>query len=98
MLTHIASWGYAVIGPWALLYNPSDTYEAKWVDVVLGWCREHLDPASAQRPNTNIAPGVIIDFDTMYLGGQSSGNHVAVNYLALRQDQVSLAINILIAF
>ena len=70
------------------MYLPSDTYEAKWVDVVLGWCRDNLDPASAQRPNYNIAPGVIIDFDTMYLGGQSSGNHVAVNYLALRQDQV----------
>ena len=91
VLEHVASWGYAIIGPWAMLYNPGDTYAAEWVDLVLEWCRGNLDPASAQRPQYNIAPGVLIDFDTMYLGGQSSGNHVAINYIALQQDQVHIS-------
>ena len=49
--------------------------------------RDHLSPSS--QADYGIADGVVIDFDTLYLGAQSSGSHVAVNYLALQQQQVS---------
>jgi len=84
VLSHISSWGYVVIGPWSALSIPTTTYEAKWVEPVLDWARTHLDPRS--ETNYGIHPGVVIDFDTMFMAGQSSGNHVAVNYLALRQN------------
>ena len=97
VLSHIASWGYVVIGmtlvtlehsllctvsgPWALMYSPTATYRADWVDPVLAWARAHLAEHLA-------SPATVIDFDTMFLGAQSSGAHVAVNYLALKEDQV----------
>ena len=97
VLSHIASWGYVVIGmtlvtlehsllctvsgPWALMYSPSATYRADWVDPVLAWARAHLAEHLA-------SPATVIDFDTMFLGAQSSGAHVAVNYPALKEDQV----------
>jgi len=84
VLSRVASWGYAVVGPWAALYNPIATYQAKWVDKVLDWMRLHL--SSELQGNYGIAEGVVIDFDTLYLGAQSSGSHVAVNYLALGGD------------
>merc|ERR1712180_565895 len=28
VLKHIASFGYIVIGPWAIIYNPADSYKA----------------------------------------------------------------------
>ena len=70
-----------VSGPWALVYSPSATYRADWVDPVLAWARAHL---ASHLPSPDTVP----DFDTMFLGAQSSGAHVAVNYLALREDQV----------
>ena len=101
VLSHIASWGYVVIGmivlvtclnkppilcpvsgPWALVYSPSATYRADWVDPVLAWARAHL---ASHLPSPDTVP----DFDTIFLGAQSSGAHVAVNYLALREDQVN---------
>ena len=60
------------------MYSPSATYRADWVDPVLAWARTHLP-----------SPDTVPDFDTMFLGAQSSGAHVAVNYLALREDQVN---------
>ena len=68
-------------GPWALMYSPTATYRADWVDPVLAWARAHLAEHLA-------SPATVIDFDTMFLGAQSSGAHVAVNYLALKEDQV----------
>ena len=65
-------------------YNPLQTYSAEWVVHVINWARVHLDPSSA--PNYGIQPGLVIDFDTMFLGAQSSGSHVAVNYLVLQQQ------------
>jgi len=81
VLSHISSWGYVVIGPWLTLSYPPTTYEAEWVDPVLDWARVQLSPSS--QANYGIDPGVVIDFDTMFLAGQSSGNHVSVNYLSL---------------
>ena len=46
--------------------------------------RDHLSPSN--QADYGIADGVVIDFDTLYLGAQSSGSHVAVNYLALGGD------------
>ena len=43
ILKHIASWGYVVIGPWAIFYNPIDTYKAEWVDHVLNWSKVHFN-------------------------------------------------------
>ena len=63
------------------MYSPSATYSADWVDPVLAWARAHL---ASHLPSPDTVP----DFDTMFLGAQSSGAHVAVNYLALREDQV----------
>ena len=63
------------------MYSPSATYQADWVDPVLAWARTHL---ASHLPSPDTVP----DFDTMFLGAQSSGAHVAVNYLALREDQV----------
>ena len=85
VLSHIASWGYVVMGPWATFYYPPDTYEAKWVDPVLNWAKVHLNKGS--QGNYGIHPGVTIDYDTMILGAQSSGSHVAVNYLALTENK-----------
>ena len=68
-------------GPWALMYSPTATYRADWVDPVLAWARAHLAEHLG-------SPATVIDFDTMFLGAQSSGAHVAVNYLALKEDQV----------
>ena len=81
VLTRIASWGYAVVGPWAALYNPITTYQAEWVDVVLQWMKTNLSPGL--QAGFGIPDGVVIDFNNIYLGAQSSGSHVAVNYLAL---------------
>jgi len=84
VLARIASWGYAVVGPWATFYNPITTYQAKWVDTVLDWMRVHLSETS--QGDFGIPDGVVIDFDYLFLGAQSSGSHVAVNYLALNGD------------
>ena len=55
---------------------------------VINWAKVHLDPRYAN--DYGIHSGLEIDFDTMFLGAQSSGSHVAVNYLALQQqNQVS---------
>ena len=27
ILQHVASFGYVVIGPWAIVYNPTDSYK-----------------------------------------------------------------------
>ena len=85
VLSHISSWGYVVLGPWASLYNPADTYEAKWVEHVLNWAKVHLDPSS--EANYGVNPGIVMDFDNLILGAQSSGSHVAVNFLKLREAQ-----------
>ena len=69
-------------------YNPLQTYKAEWVVHVINWAKVHLDPRYAN--DYGIHSGLEIDFDTMFLGAQSSGSHVAVNYLALQQQQVSL--------
>ena len=79
-------------GPWVTFYNPLQTYKAEWVVHVINWARVHLDPRYAS--DWGIHPGLEMDFDTMFLGAQSSGSHVAVNYLALQQqNQVSRVIN-----
>ena len=64
-----------------------NTYKAEWVVHVINWAKVHLDPRYAN--DYGIHSGLEIDFDTMFLGAQSSGSHVAVNYLALQQQQVS---------
>ena len=81
VLARVASWGYAVVGPWAALYNPITTYKAEWVDVVLQWMKTNLSPG--KQAEFGIRDGVVIDFENLFLGAQSSGSHVAVNYLAL---------------
>ena len=75
-------------GPWVTFYNPLQTYSAEWVVHVINWAKVHLDPRYAN--DYGIHSGLEIDFDTMFLGAQSSGSHVAINYLALQQQQVSI--------
>ena len=79
-IIQIASYGYNVLGPWALIY--SGNYEAKWVDKVLNWADIHLNDE-----NNRVGLGLVgdqkLDFSRLILGAQSSGSHVAVNWLKM---------------
>jgi len=81
LLTHIASWGYVVISPSALLYNPAETYKAEWVEPVLQWAGEHLAPGGSL--HSSLHPDLELDMEHLYLGSHSSGGHVAVEFLKL---------------
>merc|ERR1711970_225650 len=85
ILQQVASWGYVVLGPWALLYNPMDTYKAQWVNHVIHWAKVHFNNKEAKR-TLGLEENLIMDFDSLYLGGQSSGSHVAVEFLKQSED------------
>jgi len=85
ILEHMASWGYTVIGPWSRSMNPITTYKAKWVEPVLHWARTHLNQDDV-KTSLGIHPEMMFDFDSIYLGAQSSGAHVAVEYLKISTD------------
>merc|ERR1712198_263049 len=77
LLKHVASFGYVVIGPWAIVYNPADSYKAEWVQPVLDWAAEHLAPG--EQPELN--PELELDFSQLHFGSHSSGGYVAVEFL-----------------
>lgn len=85
ILQQVASWGYVVLGPWAIFYNPINTYKAEWVDHVLHWSELHFNNQDL-KTSLGVHPDLIMDFNTLYLGAQSSGSHVAVEYLKQSQD------------
>ena len=85
ILRQVASWGYVVLGPWAILYNPIDTYKAEWVDHIIHWSKGHFNNQGI-KTSLGIHQDLIMDFDSLYLGAQSSGSHVAVEYLKQSQD------------
>ena len=85
ILQQVASWGYVVLGPWAILYNPINTYKAEWVDHVLHWARGHFDSQDTRTAH-GVHQDLVMDFSSLYLGAQSSGAHVAVEYLKQSGD------------
>ena len=85
ILRHVASWGYVVLGPWALLYNPMDTYKAEWVDHVLHWAQLNFSNLDF-RTSIGMNEDLVMDFTNIYFGAQSSGSHVAVQYIKQSQD------------
>ena len=54
ILQQVASWGYVVLGPWAILYNPINTYKAEWVDHVLHWAKGPLIARTLRLPTESI--------------------------------------------
>jgi len=85
ILRQVASWGYVVLGPWALLYNPIDTYKAEWVDHVLHWAQVHFTDENF-KTSIGVNQDLVMDFNTVFLGAQSSGSHVAVEYIKQSLD------------
>ena len=85
ILQQVASWGYVVLGPWAIFYNPIDTYKAKWVDHIIHWSKENFNTQD-MKTSMGIHPALWMDFDSLYLGAQSSGSHVAVEWLKQSHD------------
>jgi len=77
LLKHVASFGYVVISPWAIVYNPADSYKADWVQPLLDWSAEHLAPGV--QPDLN--PELELDLSQLHFGSHSSGGHVAVEFL-----------------
>ena len=74
---HIASFGYIVIGPWAIIYNPADSYKycfcsclffiARWsLLMFFGIFKSHAHRADWVQPlldwaEENLAPGAQVD-------------------------------------
>ena len=85
VLEHIASWGYTVIGPWSRWMSPIVTYRAEWVEHVIQWAKTNLNQDDV-KTSLGIHPDMTFDFDSIYLGAQSSGAHVAVEYLKISKD------------
>jgi len=86
ILTHIASWGYVVVGPSRLLFSPEENYKADWVDPLLQYLLNH--PPTTY-PSSNLHPDLNLDLDTLILSAQSSGSHVAVNWLTMQSSHCS---------
>ena len=85
VLSRVASWGYTIIGPWSRVKNPLVTYKAQWVDDVIHWAKTNLNQEDV-KDSLGIHTEMNFDFDTIYLGAQSSGAHVAVEYLKISED------------
>ena len=88
LLTQVASWGYVVLGPWATFYLPTDNYNAKWVDPVIAWAKDHLNNPE-ERLGLGLESDQQLDFSRLILGAQSSGSHVAVEWLKQSQEHCS---------
>ena len=71
---HLASHGYAMITPYALSFNPSSNYEAKWLIDVDAWIQENL---LEKMLHDGFHPNFEMDFENTFLAGHSSGAHVA---------------------
>ena len=65
-----------MVGPWAVVYSPLATYRAKWVERLVEWAGQRL--VNGQH---GLFPGLELDWESLVLVAQSSGSHVAVQYL-----------------
>lgn len=83
ILTHLASWGYVVVGPSALLYSTDATYRAEWVQPVVDWTVEHINSGSL---SGSLHPQMKVDATQLYLSAHSSGSHVAVEFIKQSHD------------
>jgi hypothetical protein len=83
ILTHLASWGYVVVGPSALLYSTDATYRAEWVQPVVDWTVEHINSGSL---SASLHPEMKVDATQLYLSAHSSGSHVAVEFIKQSRD------------
>ena len=80
MAKHIASHGFVVLCPFALITTPIFEYKAEWLVQVDQWAQANLLNKLIQ---DGLNPELQLDFQTTFLMGHSSGNHISINYLKL---------------
>jgi len=78
VMKRVASHGYIVMDPWAILVNPIHNYEAGWLVDVQTWVEEHLEE---RLHKDGFNSGLHLDFEKVVLMGHSAGSHVIVEYL-----------------
>jgi len=74
----IASHGYIVLDPWAIVSNPVSNYEAEWLVEVQAWVEEHLEE---RLHGDGFSSSMHMDNENVFLMGHSAGSHVIVEYL-----------------
>merc|ERR1711970_283190 len=74
----IASHGFIVLDPWAVVSNPVNNYEAEWLVSVQEWVEIHLED---RLHGDGFNASMHMDNENVFLMGHSAGAHVIVEYL-----------------